>query len=151
MLYSCVVVYLNDILVFSRDLQSHHQDVVNVLQCLRENQLYAKLEKCSFDQETVPFIGYVVSSQGFQMDPQKAKSIRDWPQPTGLKALRRFLGFTNYYTSFIHHYSTLTAPLTAMTRKRANLSQWSPEAVATFQELKEAFLKAPCLRHPDPR
>ncbi|XP_029459132.1 uncharacterized protein LOC115092440 [Rhinatrema bivittatum] len=150
MLYSCVVVYLDNILVFSQSIQSHHQDIAKVLQCLRDNQLYAKLEKCSFDQESVPFLGYVVLSQGFQMDPQKTKSIRNWPPPTGLIVLQRFLGFMNYYRLFIHHYSTLTAPLTAMTCKGANPSQWSPEAVTTFQELKEAFLGEPCLRHPDP-
>ncbi|XP_029463848.1 uncharacterized protein LOC115094730 [Rhinatrema bivittatum] len=152
MLYSCVVVYLDDILVFSQDLQSrHHQDVTNVLQCLRDNQLYAKLEKCSFDEESLPFLGYVVSSQGSEMDPQKTMSIHDWPQPTCLKALRRFLGFTNYYRLFIQHYSMLTAQLTAMPHKGANPSQWSPKAMTAFQELKKAFLQEPCLRQPDPR
>ncbi|XP_029474851.1 uncharacterized protein LOC115100486 [Rhinatrema bivittatum] len=145
MLYTCVVFYLDDILVFLQDLQSHLQDFTNVLQRLRDNQLYAKLEKCSFHKESVPFLGYVVSSQGFQVDPQKTKSIREWPHSMGLKALRRFLGLTNYYRSFINHYLTLTAPLMAMSRKGANPSQWSPEALSAFRELKGSFLQEPCL------
>ncbi|XP_030047994.1 uncharacterized protein LOC115462095 [Microcaecilia unicolor] len=126
-----------------------YQDVHTVLQHLREHRLYAKLEKCSVHQQSLPFLGYIVSSTGLQMDPGKVTAIRDWPAPQGLRTLQRFLGFANYYRQFIQDYSLITAPLTALTRKGADVKNWTPEAVAAFTTLKKAFLSAPVLRSPD--
>ncbi|XP_029443004.1 uncharacterized protein LOC115083343 [Rhinatrema bivittatum] len=115
-----------------------------------ETITYAKLEKCQFECETLPFLGYIVSSSGFQMDPEKVAAIINWPRPSGLKALQRFLGFANFYRHFIPHYSQKVAPLTALTRKGVNAHDWPTTASNAFEELKQAFLAAPCLRHQDP-
>ncbi|XP_029468132.1 uncharacterized protein LOC115096942 [Rhinatrema bivittatum] len=149
LLYSFIIVYLDDILIFSKDLESHCSHAQTVLQQLRDHHLYAKLEKCLFEQSSLPFLGCIISSQGFTMEQDKLQGIHDWPQPVGLRALQRFLGFTNYYHHFITDYSTLAAPLTAMTKKGCDLREWSPKAQSAFQALKEAFCTSPCLHHPD--
>ncbi|KAM4795595.1 uncharacterized protein WCC33_000654 [Rhinophrynus dorsalis] len=149
MLTSHVVVYLDDILVFSSTLSQHRLHVKSVLQPLSENGLYAKLEKCEFEKTSLPFLGYIISSSGHTMDPGKLASVTTWPQPKDLKAVQRFLGFANYYRRFIHHYATLVAPLTALTRKGADPRNWSQEALTAFAILKTAFTTAPVLRYPD--
>ncbi|XP_073522176.1 uncharacterized protein [Phyllobates terribilis] len=116
LLYSCVVVYLDDILVFSPDLQTHRRDVRQVLLRLRQNHLYAKYEKCLFEQTSLPFLGYIISQTGLQMDPEKLSAIEKWPRPEGLKAIQRFMGFANYYRLFIPHFASRPAPISALTR-----------------------------------
>ncbi|XP_073446703.1 LOW QUALITY PROTEIN: uncharacterized protein [Dendrobates tinctorius] len=116
-----VVVYLDDILIYSADPVTHAQHVRSVLQRLRKNSLYAKLEKCVFFfLEEVQFLGYMVSGKGFRMDPAKIQPIKDWVQPKSLKALQRFLGFANYYRKFIRGFSEIAKPLTDLTRKGAD-------------------------------
>ncbi|XP_075172214.1 uncharacterized protein LOC142243902 [Anomaloglossus baeobatrachus] len=149
LLYVCVVVYLDDILVFSPDLQTHRENVQQVLQRLRENRLYAKYEKCVFEQSSLPFLGYLITDTGLQMDPKKVSSVLNWPPPSGLKAIQRFLGFANYYRQFIPHFSALTAPLSALTKKGANPKDWSPAADAAFGSLKRAFASSPVLHRPE--
>ncbi|XP_053548908.1 uncharacterized protein LOC128640454, partial [Bombina bombina] len=100
-LNSFVIIYLDDILIFSHNYQDYVHHVRKVLQRLRDNHLFAKLEKCSFHQKSIPFLGYVISESGFEMDPNKLSSILDWPRPDSLKALQWFLGFANYYRKFI--------------------------------------------------
>ncbi|XP_063802618.1 uncharacterized protein LOC134979940 [Pseudophryne corroboree] len=117
---------------------------------LRENHLYAKLEKCDFHIAEVSFLGYIISSEGFFMEPKKLQAILSWAQPTNLKAIQRFLGFANYYRRFIHAFSDLVAPIVALTRKGADPSNWSPQNESSFQALKQAFVSAPVLRHPNP-
>lgn len=145
-----VIVYLDDILVFSKTHLEHVSHVKQVLQRLRENRLYAKIEKCSFHQDHIPFLGYIISSDGFQMDPQKLSAVLEWPQPTTLRGLQSFLGFANYYRRFIKGFASIAAPLTAMTKKGTNCRIWSSEAVSSFQKLKDMFSKAPVLQHPNP-
>ncbi|XP_073510888.1 uncharacterized protein [Phyllobates terribilis] len=149
LLYSCVVVYLDDILVFSPDLQTHRRDVRQVLLRLRQNHLFAKYEKCLFEQTSLPFLGYIISQTGLRMDPEKLSAIEKWPRPEGLKAIQRFLGFANYYRLFIPHFSSRTAPISALTRKGTNPKEWPPEAEEAFLSLKQAFSSAPVLHRPD--
>ncbi|XP_075056507.1 uncharacterized protein LOC142142519 [Mixophyes fleayi] len=111
-----VVVYLDDILIYSKSLLAHQTHVKQVLQKLRENHLYAKLEKCEFEVQKVSFLGYVISSEGFSMDSTKVQAIVDWVQPNNLKAVQRFLGFSNYYRRFIHNFADIVAPIVALTR-----------------------------------
>ena len=150
LLYTCVVVYLDDILIFSTNLDQHRAHVRLVLSRLRKNCLYAKFEKCLFDRTSLPFLGYIISAKGLQMDPAKLSAILDWPRPSGLKAIQRFLGFVNYYRQFIPHYSTLVAPIVALTKKGANPKSWPPQAKKAFSALKSAFATAPVLSRPDP-
>ncbi|CAJ0963802.1 unnamed protein product [Ranitomeya imitator] len=149
MLTTSVVVYLDDILIFSPDINSHWRDVRKVFDLLRANSLYAKLEKCVFEQESLPFLGYIISAQGLAMDPAKLQAVMDWQEPHSLKAVQRFMGFINYYRQFIPHFSTLVAPLVALTKKGANPKLWSEEVSKAFLSIKSHFASAPILHRPD--
>ncbi len=151
MLNRGVIVYINDILVYSDSLENHIQQVRAVLQRLIEYQLYAKMEKCEFHQTQVSFLGYIISSEGVAMDDKKVQSVINWPQPKTVKELQRFLGFANFYRRFIRNFSTVAAPLTSLLRGggRQRLD-WSPSAQHAFLQLKDRFTTAPILHHPDP-
>ena len=110
---------LDDVIIYSADPVLHVHHVRQILQILRENQLYAKIEKCEFDKDRMTFVGYMVSSSGIGMDPAKVSSVLDWPVPKTVKDVQSFLGFANFYRKFILGYSTLTSPLTDLTRKVA--------------------------------
>ncbi len=144
-----IYVYLDDILIFSSSLQEHVQHVRRVLQRLLENGLFVKAEKCEFHAQSVTFLGYVVSSEGMRMDPDKVKAVVDWPTPDSRKALQRFLGFANFYRRFIRNFSQLAAPLTALTSTKTAF-RWSEAAEAAFTNLKSRFVSAPILIAPDP-
>ncbi len=144
-----IYVYLDDILIFSSSLQEHVQHVRRVLQRLLENGLFVKAEKCAFHAQSVPFLGYIISSEGTRMDPDKVKAVVDWPTPDSCKALQRFLGFANFYRRFIRNFSQLAAPLTALTSTRVTF-RWSSAAEAAFSNLKSRFVSAPILVAPDP-
>ncbi len=126
------------------------QHVRAVLQQLIDNQLYAKIEKCEFHQTVISFLGYIISTEGVAMDDKKVTSVLNWPQPTTVKELQRFLGFANFYRCFITNFSTLAAPLITMRRGGKQRLPWSPSASRAFQHLKERFTSAPILHHPDP-
>ena len=150
MLNKFVFVYLDDILVFSRSRKEHVQHVRQVLQRLLQNQLYVKAEKCEFHKERISFLGYVLTAGSVRMEASKIKGVTDWPQPTTLKELQRFLGFANFYRRFIRNYSAVTAPLHVLTSGPASKFHWTPVAERTFGELKRRFTTAPILTHPDP-
>ncbi|KAL0172449.1 hypothetical protein M9458_032760, partial [Cirrhinus mrigala] len=150
MLHQFVIIYIDDILIYSPPLQDHRRHVNQVLQRLREHHLYLKAEKCKFHKTTIHFLGYIVTPAGVQMDQRKVDAVRNWPLPTTIKEMQRFLGFANFYRRFISHYNQLSAPLTSLIRqKNKNLSR-TPEAHQVFQDLKQAFCAAPALTHPDP-
>ena len=134
MLNKFVFVYLDDNLIFSWTPHVHR--VLQVLQRLLENQLYVKAEKCEFHRSSVPFLGVVVSAGAIEMDQQKVKAVVDWPQPTTRRELQRFLGFAHFYQRFIRNYSTLAAPLTALTSTSVHIV-WSPVAERALQGLKK--------------
>ncbi|KAL0157924.1 hypothetical protein M9458_046000, partial [Cirrhinus mrigala] len=142
--------YLDEILIYSKTLEEHTQHVRAVLRRLLAHQLYCKLEKCAFHQHTTTFLGFVISSQGVAMDPQKLEAVRSWPLPTSLKQLQRFLGFANFYRRFIQGFSATAAPLTALTKPSRGDFQLTPEAVQAFKKLCHLFTTAPVLIHPDP-
>ncbi len=150
MLNRWVIVYIDDILIYSTSLKDHVKQVRAVLRRLIDHQLYAKAEKCEFHQESVSFLGYVISSGGVAMDDKKIRNVVNWPQPTTLKELQRFLGFANFYRRFIRNFSTVAAPLTSMTKKGNQRLTWSPAAHQALRTLKERFTTAPILHHPDP-
>ncbi|KAK3570971.1 hypothetical protein QTP86_031258 [Hemibagrus guttatus] len=149
-LHRCVLVYIDDILIYSRSLAEHHQHVAEVLGRLREFQLFLKAEKCSFHQPSVQFLGYNISSSGIQMDEGKITAVRDWPAPATVKELQRFLGFANFYRRFISNYSSIANPLTNLLRNKPKSLLWSPATEEAFNTLKRAFTTAPLLIHPDP-
>uniref|UniRef100_A0A8C1UQM8 Gypsy retrotransposon integrase-like protein 1 n=1 Tax=Cyprinus carpio TaxID=7962 RepID=A0A8C1UQM8_CYPCA len=149
MINKFVFVYLDDILIFSRSLQVHIQHVRRVLQRLLENQLFAKAEKCSFHNQSVPFLGHIISVEGICMDPAKVEAVSDWPTPGNRKSLQSFIGFANFYRRFIRNFGQVAAPLTALTSTKKPFC-WSLAAQAAFDELKKRFSSAPILITPDP-
>ncbi len=144
-----VLVYIDDILIYSRSEAEHHQHVAEVLQRLRKNNLFLKAEKCSFHQSSVKFLGYRIDQEGIKMDEGKVTSIQDWPMPTSIKELQRFLGFANFYRRFIQNYSSIAGPLTDLLKHKPKSLSWTPSATKFFNILKETFITAPILVHPD--
>ena len=110
-----VYVYLDDILIFSRDTAEHVSHVRQVLQRLLENKLYVKAEKCEFHVTSVRVLGYILESGQMKTDPEKIRAVAEWPTPTSRKQLQRFLGFANFYRRFIRDYSKVATPLTRRT------------------------------------
>ncbi|KAL0200281.1 hypothetical protein M9458_003468, partial [Cirrhinus mrigala] len=149
-LHRFVVVYIDDILIYSRNMAEHRQHVQQVLQKLRHHQLYLKLEKCEFHKSSVQFLGYNINSEGVLMDQGKVDAIQNWPQPDSIKALQRFLGFANFYCRFIKDYSSIIAPLTSLLRGRPRRLTWDPAAHEAFQHIKKLFSTAALLHHPNP-
>lgn len=148
MLNRFLFVYLDDLLIYSPDLETHQHHVRQVLQRLLANRLFVKGEKCEFHVETTSFLGFIISKDRLQMDPAKVAAVSDWPEPTSRKQLQRFLGFANFYRRFIRNYSQIAAPLTALTSVLRPF-QWDPAAQAAFSRLKELFVSSPILTQPD--
>ncbi|KAK3560218.1 hypothetical protein QTP86_000765 [Hemibagrus guttatus] len=149
-LHKSVLVYIGDILIYSQSLPEHRRHVEEVLQWLRDYRLFLKAKKCAFHQPSVHFLGYVIDSSGIRMDEGKVAAVRDWPIPTTIKELQRFLGFANFYRRFIRGYSSLTSPLTNLLRNKPKSLTWNPAAMQAFDTLKTTFTTAPLLAHPDP-
>jgi hypothetical protein len=142
-----VLVFFDDILVFSRSWSEHLQHVKLVFQTLRENKLALKQAKCSFDAEKVAYLGHIISAAGVAMDPSKVEAVEAWPLPRTLWALRGFLGLAGYYRKFIASYGVVAAPLTALLKREA--FKWMDEAEEAFKLLKQALMTAPLLQLPD--
>ncbi len=134
MLDRWVIVYIDDILIYSNTLEEHISHVRSVLKCLLQYQLYAKAEKCEFHQTSTSFLGYIISQKGVAMDDRKVKAVLEWPQPQTIKELQRFLGFANFYRRFIRDFSAIASPLTTMTKRHAARLTWSPESRQAFNE-----------------
>ena len=143
-----VVVFLDDILIFSKNEAEHLAHLKLVLQKLREHHLYAKLSKCAFGLQEVEFLGHIVTKDGIRMDEGKIAAVRDWPTPACVRDVRSFHGLVNYYRKFIRDFSRLSAPLTDLTKKDVKFI-WSEEQEAAFQALKAAIQTAPVLATPD--
>lgn len=143
-------VYLDDILIFSPDLETHKKHVRLVLSKLLQNQLYVKAEKCEFHVPSVSFLGLSVTEGQVSMDPDKVRAVQDWPTPTSRREVQRFLGFANFYRKFIRNFSHIAAPLHALTSSKVQFS-WSSPAETAFQRLKRSFTTAPVLTLPDPK
>ena len=145
-----VYVYLDDILIYSRDLDTHRRHVSQVLQRLLDNHLYVKAEKSEFHANTVSFLGFIVAPGRVQMDPAKVSAVVEWPTPDSRKKVQQFLGFANFYRRFIRGFSAIAAPLHTLTPPQVRFN-WSPEAEEAFQTLKRRFTSAPILILPDPQ
>jgi hypothetical protein len=142
-----VLVFFDDILVYSPSWQCHLQHLEWVLQILEQNELFAKLSKCSFGQKEVDYLGHIVSGSGVSMDANKVKDVLAWPRPINVKQLRGFLGLTWYYRRFIKSYAQIASPLIELLKKDA--FKWNGEADTAFHKLKQAITTAPILKLPD--
>lgn len=126
-----VYVYLDDILIYSPDLDTHKKHVTAVLQRLLQNQLYVKAEKSEFHADTISFLGFIVAPGKVQMDLAKVRAVAEWPTPDSCKKVQQFLGFGNFYRQFIRGFSAIAAPLHALTSSKLQFT-WSPAAAAAF-------------------
>ena len=146
MLNLCIVVYLDNILIYSEDMESHQQHVQEVLHHLQLHCLFAKLEKCKFHLDSVEYLRYHLSPEGLTMSLDKIQTISNWPEPCKVKDIQSFLGFANFYCQFIFNYSDIVIPLTRLTRKDAPWN-FSDECHQSFNALKHAFTTVPILTH----
>ncbi|KAK3506497.1 hypothetical protein QTP70_003044 [Hemibagrus guttatus] len=145
-----VIAYIDDILVYSTSLEEHVHHVREVLSRLQRHHLFVKPEKCEFHQTTMTFLGYVIMQQGVEMDVTKVQAVTEWPSPTTVKELQRFLGFATFYRRFIRNYSSVVGPLTSLLKGKPKRLAWLDRAQAAFQQLKDCVTTAPILCHPDP-
>lgn len=144
-----LVIYMDDILLFSSKLEELQEHTRKVVQRLKEHDLYLKGEKCEFDQQEVEFLGAVIQPGHIAMDPVKLDGLKAWQTPRTVKDVQSFLGFANFYRRFIRGYADIAKPLNNLTRKDTTW-EWSPDCEAAFQTLKQRFLDAPILVMPDP-
>jgi hypothetical protein len=143
-----VVVYLDDILIYSESLDEHTEQVKKVLTKLEAAGICLKLEKCAFDQQEVAFLGFVIGVNGISMDPTKVAAIQDWATPKSAFDIQVFLGLANFYRRFVKNYSKIATPLTALLKKNAKFV-WSRAAQLAFDELKARLMSGPILQHFD--
>lgn len=144
-----VVVYIDDILIYSTTEEEHELLVREVLRRLMEYRLALAPDKCEWHVSTVEFLGYIISAEGISMAQDKVQTILDWEVPTSVKDVQSFMGFANFYRRFIKNFSMIAKPLTDLTKK-TNSWEWNRQAQWSFEELKRRFTSAPILRHYDP-
>ncbi|CAM8999173.1 unnamed protein product [Rhodiola kirilowii] len=142
------VVYLDDIVVYSRSLEEHLQHLCKVFRVLRENELYVKKEKCSFAQPVVLFLGHKICKGRLMMEDRKIQAIQTWEPPTKVPEMRSFLGLVNYYRRFIKGYSARAASLTDLLKKAKGWA-WTKQCQDAFDSLKRVICEEPVLRLAD--
>ena len=142
----CVVIYLNDILIYLNNMSKYHQHMKEVLKRLHKAGLYAKAEKCKFHSESVEYLGYILSPSGLTMSNDKVKIIQDWLELKKVKNIQSFLGFANFYCWFIFNYSDIVIPLIHLIWKDI---PWKFDSFCqdAFNFLKKAFTSTPILTH----
>ncbi|PKA64320.1 RNA-directed DNA polymerase like [Apostasia shenzhenica] len=143
-----VIVFIDDILIYSKKHGDHVQHLHLVLQKLRENQLYVKFSKCDFWLSNVTFLGHVISAEGILVDPYKVSAVMDWPRPTSVSEVRSFLSLASYYRKFVKGFSQIALPLTRLTQKTVKF-EWNEECENCFQRLKNCLVSAPVLTLPE--
>ncbi|KAH0694961.1 hypothetical protein KY285_022058 [Solanum tuberosum] len=143
-----VIVFIDDILIYSRNEEDHASHLRTVLQTLKDKELYAKFSKCEFWLKSVAFLGHIVSGDGIKVDTRKIEAVQNWPRPTSPTEIRSFLGLAGYYRRFVEVFSTIASPLTKLTQKTVKF-QWSEACEKNFQELKKRLITAPVLTLPE--
>ncbi|KAL0556960.1 hypothetical protein IC582_005478 [Cucumis melo] len=143
-----VIVFIDDILIYSKTEAEHEEHLRMVLQTLRDNKLYAKISKCEFWLKQVSFLGHVVSKAGVSVDPAKIEAVTGWTRPSTVSEVRSFLGLAGYYRRFVENFSRIATPLTQLTRKGVPFV-WSKACEDSFQTLKQKLVTAPVLTVPD--
>jgi len=144
-----VVVYIDDILVYSSSIEEHVEHLRKVFQRLRENKLYAKFEKCEFGVAEVDFLEHRITQEGLKMDDHKVKAILDWEPPRTISGLRSFLGLASYYRKFIKNFAKIATPLTNLFKKSSKTYEWNEACNEAFETLKGILVKALVLKLPD--
>jgi len=138
------VVFIDDILVFSKSREEHAEHLRIVLSTLTAHKLYAKFKKCDFWMRKVHFLGHVISKEGISIDPAKIATVVDWPRPSNVMEVRSFLGMTGYYRRFVKDFATIASPLTQLLRKDRQFD-WTVDCETSYQELKQRLVTVPIL------
>ena len=142
-----VVVFIDDILVYSKDEQEHEQHLKIVLLTLRDKKLYAKLSKCDFWLKEISFLGHIMSAEGIRVDPVKIEAVVNWKPPRNFTEVRSFLGLAGYYRRVVKGFSIIASPLTKLLRKGV-MFEWSDKCQNSFEQLKDMLVEAPVLTQP---
>ena len=144
-----VVVFIDDILIYSKDEVVHEEHLRMILTRLKEHQLYAKFKKCEFWLSQVAFLGHIISKDGVAVDPSKVEAVKDWPRPKNASEVRSFLGLAGYYRKFVEGFSKIATPLTNLTQKQQKFN-WNDKCEESFQLLKDKLCSTPVLSVPTP-
>jgi hypothetical protein len=147
-IYKCALVYLDDVIIYSRTIEDHVKHLQAVFDLLRKGGLKVKLSKCTFLQKSVKYLGHIISEEGLRPDPKLTKAIENYPTPQNMSQVKSFLGLSGYYRKFIWDYANKARPLTILTRQKEPW-RWSPTEEDAFQFLKTCLLEDPILRFPN--
>ncbi|GKC98537.1 putative reverse transcriptase domain-containing protein [Tanacetum coccineum] len=142
-----VIVFIDDILIYSKNKQEHEENLKLILELLKKEELYAKFSKCEFLIPKVQFLGHLNDSQGIHVDPAKIESIKDWASPKSPTEIRQFLGLVGYYRRFIEGFSKIAKPMTKLTQNKVKF-EWGDKQEITFQLLKQKLCSALILALP---
>ena len=145
-----VMVFIDDILIYSKTTEEHAEHLRIVLEKLRQNQPYAKFSKCEFWLEKVAFLGHVLTAEAVALDPAKIEAVIEWQQPKNITYIKSFLGLAGYYRRFIKNFSKIAKPMTELLKNGVPFV-WSGKCAASFQELKSKITTTPVLTLPDIR
>jgi transposase InsO family protein len=141
--------YLDDILIYSEDPLEHDQHVIQVLERLRKAGLQADIKKSEFKVTRTKYLGFIISTDGVEVDPEKVAVVKKWQEPSTVKGVQSFLGFCNFYRRFITNYGRIAKPLNELTRK-GTVFRWTPSCQGAFDQLKDTMISVPVLRYYDP-
>lgn len=144
-----LVVYLDDLLIFSKTEEEHLEHIQQVLERLEENQLYVSPKKCSFLCKQVEFLGLIIGERGIEVDPRKSAAINEWTKPSTIGDVRSFIGLVQFFRRFVRNFSGRARPLTDLTKKSMGIRRWDSECDTAFKDLKKAISTAPVLVPPD--
>lgn len=139
----CVLVFFDDILIYSPDLDTHLKHLGMDFNVMQDNSLKVNMKKCQFAKDRVEYLGHWISTAGVEADPEKVRSMIEWPTPTNVREIRGFLDLTGYYRRFVENYGAKAFPLTRLTRKDA--FEWNDVAQRAFEDLKRAMVTLPVL------
>ena len=145
-----ILVYIDDILIYSKTREEHLKHLETALKLLKENKVYCKESKCHFFKTEVEYLGHIISRDGIKVNPKKISAVSEWEPPDNVKQVQSFLGFCNYYRKFIKDFSKIAYPLTELTKKEKPF-EWNENQQESFDELKKAMTNTPVLRCADPK
>ena len=147
-LFSFVLIFLDNVLVFSRNVEEHKKHTRLVFHAFRQANLKLKPKKCRLFQEFVTYLGYKLSPEGIAPDENKLVAVRDWKRPKNVTDVRSFIGFCRYYKRFIKDFAGISKPLYQITKKNSRFT-WNPECHIAFEKWKKALIDSSVLKHPD--
>ncbi|XP_073064007.1 uncharacterized mitochondrial protein AtMg00860-like [Primulina eburnea] len=133
-----VIVFIEDILIYSKSREEHSHHLSTTLQTLKYRQLFVKFRKCEFWLDRVAFLGHIISRDGVEVDPNKVEAFKDWPVPKSVTKILNFLKLAGYYMKFIQNFYSMAVPMTALAKKNAKFI-WEPECQESFEKLKQAL------------